>query len=142
MRWAQFMLFGHAAIAVVSIVNAWYLVPVMLSGSIHEWVVVLPVQLHPACGHAPWQFQRRRRFRGCERLPTELQKFLLEQPYCAVLVLAHELSYRAPHVRRRAVLPPRRAARGHQARPATNTERTHCGLEGDYQRDQTADKRP
>ena len=31
MRWAQFMLFGHAAIAVVSIVNAWYLVPVMLS---------------------------------------------------------------------------------------------------------------
>ena len=61
MRWAQFLLFGHASIAVVAIANECYLVPVMLSLGpfINGWLFFLcnstqvEASTHP---HAPINF--------------------------------------------------------------------------------------
>ena len=113
--WSRILLAFHGGVLLVAVVSGWWVLPLLLSPArLHRQLAVLLCRPDAALRLARLQ----------PGLPQE-HALNQAQPAVFIFVLAHELAYRAPHVRRRALLQPRQTLRRDQRRYAGATQ--PCG---------------
>ena len=118
-RWERVLLIGHLLIAGASVAFGYWIVPLVIT-----FPKMFGSWLHFLCNSSQHVGVARQSAGFSPLLPHDLP-----QPLAPISLLAHELSHRAPHVRRGAVLQTRAPAQADQTRDARLPQRLARNLE-------------